>query len=45
MGPYQGKGTLNLRGYQRRIREVQDSRVTPEDAKAFFDAFSRVPLK
>jgi acetolactate synthase-1/2/3 large subunit len=46
MGPYQGKGSLTLRGYQRRIREVQNSRVTPEEAKAFFDllAASERPL-
>jgi acetolactate synthase I/II/III large subunit len=46
MGLYQGKGTLTLRGYDRRVREVQNSRVTPEHAKAFFDllAASERPL-
>ena len=37
MGAYQGKGTLTLRGYDQRVREIQNSRVTPEHAKAFFD--------
>ncbi|HET9217701.1 MAG TPA: biosynthetic-type acetolactate synthase large subunit [Terriglobia bacterium] len=37
MGAYQGKGSLTLRGYDRRVREIQNSRVTPEHAKAFFD--------
>jgi acetolactate synthase I/II/III large subunit len=37
MGSYQGSGKLNLRGYQRRVLEVQSSRVTPDGAKAFFD--------
>ena len=37
MGVYQGSGSLKLRGYDRRVRELQNSRVTPEHAKAFFD--------
>jgi acetolactate synthase-1/2/3 large subunit len=37
MGVYQGSGSLTLRGYDRRVREVQNSRVTPEHARAFFD--------
>jgi acetolactate synthase-1/2/3 large subunit len=37
MGEYQGKGSLTLRGYERRVREIQNSRVSPEQAKAFFD--------
>ena len=37
LGAYQGKGSLTLRGYDRRVREIQNSRITPEHAKAFFD--------
>ena len=46
MGEYQGKGSLTLRGYDRRVREIQNSRITPEHAKAFFDllAASERPL-
>jgi acetolactate synthase-1/2/3 large subunit len=46
MGAYQGKGTLTLRGYDQRVRDIQNSRVTPEHAKAFFDqlAVSERPL-
>jgi acetolactate synthase I/II/III large subunit len=46
MGLYKGSGTLTLRGYDRRIREIQNSRITPEHAKAFFDllAASERPL-
>jgi acetolactate synthase I/II/III large subunit len=36
-GTYKGTGTLTLRGYDRRIQEVQNSRVSPEHARAFFD--------
>ena len=41
MGLYKGAGTLTLRGYDRRVREIQNSRVTPEHAKAFFDLAGR----
>src|SRR5688572_19520261 len=46
LGAYQGKGSLTLRGYDRRVREIQNSRVTPEHARAFFDllAASEKPL-
>lgn len=46
MGSYKGKGSLTLRGYDRRIQQIQDSRITPEHAKAFFDllAVSDRPL-
>jgi acetolactate synthase-1/2/3 large subunit len=46
MGFYKGTGKLTLRGYDQRVREVQNSRVTPENAKAFFDllAASERPL-
>ncbi|HZI51640.1 MAG TPA: biosynthetic-type acetolactate synthase large subunit [Terriglobia bacterium] len=46
MGVYEGKGSLTLRGYDRRVREIQNSRVTPEHARAFFDllAASEKPL-
>jgi len=46
MGVYEGKGSLTLRGYDRRVREIQNSRVTPEHARAFFDllAASERPL-
>jgi len=46
MGTYQGKGSLTLRGYDRRVREIQNSRITPDRAKAFFDllAASERPL-
>lgn len=46
MGVYKGSGTLTLRGYDQRIREIQNSRVSPEHAKAFFDllAASEKPL-
>ena len=46
MGVYEGKGSLTLRGYDRRVREIQNSRVTPEHARAFFDllAVSEKPL-
>ena len=37
MGAYQGKGILTLRGYHQRVRDVQNSRVSPEQAKVFFD--------
>ena len=36
-GPYIGSGTLTLRGYDRRIREIQNSRIAPDHARAFFD--------
>jgi acetolactate synthase-1/2/3 large subunit len=46
MGTYEGKVKLTLRGYDQRVREIQNSRVTPEHAKAFFDllAASERPL-
>jgi len=46
MGFYKGSGTLNLRGYDRRVREVKESRIAPEKAKAFFDTLnaSKRPL-
>src|SRR5204862_3527922 len=46
MGLYKGSGTLILRGYDRRVREIQNSRVNAENAKAFFDllAASERPL-
>jgi len=40
MGFYKGSGTLTLRGYDQRVREIQNSRVSPEHAKAFFDLLS-----
>jgi len=36
-GPYMGSGLLTLRGYDRRIREIQSSRITPDHARTFFD--------
>src|SRR6187455_1647859 len=36
MGFYKGSGTLTLRGYDQRIREIQNSCISPEHAKAFF---------
>ncbi len=36
-GPYAGSGMLTLRGYDRRVREIQNSRVAPDQAQAFFD--------
>jgi acetolactate synthase-1/2/3 large subunit len=46
MGDYHGTGSLTLRGYERRVREVQNNRVSPEHARAFFDllAASERPL-
>jgi acetolactate synthase-1/2/3 large subunit len=37
IGPYAGSGLLTLRGYDRRIREIQSSRIAPDHARAFFD--------
>jgi acetolactate synthase-1/2/3 large subunit len=37
IGPYAGSGLLTLRGYDRRIREIQSSRISPDHARAFFD--------
>jgi acetolactate synthase-1/2/3 large subunit len=37
IGPYAGGGLLTLRGYDRRIREIQSSRISPDHARAFFD--------
>src|SRR5882672_4079111 len=36
-GPYAGSGLLTLRGYDRRIREIQSSRIASDHARAFFD--------
>src|SRR5213082_578109 len=36
-GPYSGTGLLTLRGYDRRIREIQKSRISSDHARAFFD--------
>lgn len=36
-GPYAGSGLLTLRGYDRRIREIQNSRISPDHARAFFE--------
>jgi acetolactate synthase-1/2/3 large subunit len=36
-GPYMGSGLLTLRGYDRRIREIQSSRISPDHAREFFD--------
>jgi acetolactate synthase-1/2/3 large subunit len=37
MGAYKGSGKLTLRGYDRRVQQIQNSRVTPDHAKQFFD--------
>jgi acetolactate synthase-1/2/3 large subunit len=37
MGLYKGSGVLTLRGYDQRVREVRESRITPDRAKTFFD--------
>src|SRR6185369_5796675 len=37
VGPYKGSGLLTLRGYDSRIREIQNSHVSPDHASAFFD--------
>jgi acetolactate synthase-1/2/3 large subunit len=37
IGPYTGSGLLTLRGYDRRIREIQNSRIAADHARAFFD--------
>jgi acetolactate synthase-1/2/3 large subunit len=37
MGVYQGKGSLTLRGYDSRVRQIHNSRITPDHARAFFD--------
>ncbi|HLQ77669.1 MAG TPA: biosynthetic-type acetolactate synthase large subunit [Terriglobia bacterium] len=37
MGPYAGSGVLTLRGYDRRIREIKNARISPDHARAFFD--------
>src|SRR5262249_20936350 len=37
VGPYIGSGLLTLRGYDSRIREIQNSHVSEEEARAFFD--------
>src|SRR5204863_9275040 len=37
IGPYAGSGLLTLSGYDRRIREIQSSRIAPDHARAFFD--------
>src|SRR5262245_3221397 len=46
MGEYRGQGTLTLRGYDSRVRDIKNSRITPEHAKAFFTllAASERPL-
>src|SRR5213596_2192475 len=46
MGFNKGSGTLTLRGYDQRVREIQNSRITPEQAKVFFEllAASERPL-
>jgi acetolactate synthase-1/2/3 large subunit len=36
-GEYRGDARLPLRGYDRRVREIQNSRLTPEHARDFFD--------
>src|SRR5688572_521419 len=36
-GTYKGSGMLTLRGYDRRVREIRESRISPEKARAFFD--------
>src|SRR5262249_29605194 len=40
MGLYQGNGRLKLSGYERRVRDIQSSRLTPEHAQAFFTALA-----
>jgi len=37
VGPYAGSGLLTLRGYDSRIREIQNSHVSEDHARAFFD--------
>jgi acetolactate synthase-1/2/3 large subunit len=37
VGPYKGSGLLTLRGYDSRIREIQNSHVASDHARAFFD--------
>src|SRR6185295_16352912 len=46
MGEYQGKGTSTLRGYDSRVRDIRNSRINSEHAKAFFTllAASERPL-
>jgi acetolactate synthase-1/2/3 large subunit len=39
-GLYRGEGQLRLTGYDRRVRTVREGRLTPEHAKAFFDALA-----
>src|SRR5262249_52485893 len=40
IGTYYGDKRLKLIGYERRVRRIRDSRVTPEHAKAFFDSLA-----
>src|SRR5262249_40118915 len=37
VGPYKGSGLLTLRGYDSRIREIQNAHIAPDHARAFFD--------
>jgi len=41
IGPYYGDKRLKLIGYERRIRRIEESRVSPDHAKAFFDALAK----
>ena len=46
MGSYKGSGKLTLRGYDRRVEQIEKSRISGDHAKTFFDllAASERPL-
>ena len=39
--PFQGKGLLDLKGYNRHLGEMNKARVTPQDAREFFKMLTR----
>ncbi|HEX4997419.1 MAG TPA: biosynthetic-type acetolactate synthase large subunit [Terriglobia bacterium] len=41
IGPYKGEGQLKLTGYGRRVRDIRNARVAPDNAAAFFAALGQ----